>query len=80
MVRGRQGRKHTDTAGRVRAARYKGLYARARNGELPHLRGARTEYETLASPDVIAPNGCSEDAVRVVVQCIERATESAPGA
>lgn len=53
----------------------KGLYARARDGELPHLPGARTEYETPTSPDVIAPNGAGDEAVSEVVHRIESATE-----
>ena len=49
----------------------KGLYARARNGELPHLPGARTEYETPTNPDVIAPNGCSDKAVSEIARLVE---------
>ncbi len=52
----------------------KGLYARARNGDLPHLPGARTEYETPTNPDVIAPNGCSDEAVSEVVRLVEAAS------
>ena len=49
----------------------KGLYARARSGELPHLPGARTQYEAPASPDLVAPNGCNERTVSDVVQLIQ---------
>lgn len=58
----------------------KGLYARARNGELPHLPGARTDYEVPVNPDVIAPNGCSDEALSEIVQSVQGVIEARLGA
>jgi len=48
----------------------KGLYARARTGELTSLPGAEIDYETPANPDVIAQGGLSAGAVGEILRRI----------
>lgn len=53
----------------------KGLYAKASAGTLAHLPGVGSEYEPPLTPEVVAPHGAEEAAVRHVLRAIERAEE-----
>lgn len=48
----------------------KGLYARARAGDAPHLPGAGVVYEEPAAPEVIADGGYDDAAARNLVNWI----------
>jgi adenylylsulfate kinase len=49
----------------------KGLFARARAGELEQFPGVNVAYEEAVSPDVVAEGGLSKDAVDEIVKAIE---------
>lgn len=51
----------------------KGLYARARAGEAPHLPGMGAAYEPPASADVVADGGLDDRALTELLQQIEQA-------
>ncbi len=52
----------------------KGLYARARAGEIPDFTGISSPYETPVAPELRVPTGSAplEDCVAMVVDCLER--------
>lgn len=50
----------------------KGLYARARAGEVPMLPGVGTTYEAPRSPEVIASGGHDDAAVARLVHLLDR--------
>ncbi len=56
----------------------KGLYARARTGEIQGLPGADLDYEPPERPEVIASGGEDAQAVEQVVDCLDRLTRAGP--
>jgi len=50
----------------------KGLYARARAGELPTFPGIGSTYEPPAHPEVIAENGLDDAAATAIVGLVEQ--------
>ena len=53
----------------------KGLYQKARNGEIKDFPGVSAEYEKPAAPDVVAPGGVSDGAVAAVCFAVANARE-----
>lgn len=56
----------------------KGLYARARAGQAPHLPGVGAVYEPPSAPDVVADGGHDERALAELVAAVERARAAPP--
>lgn len=50
---------------------YKGLYARARRGEITALPGLGVPYEPPEHPDVIAEGGLDDDAVAAIARLVD---------
>jgi adenylylsulfate kinase len=53
----------------------KGLYARARKGEIRDFPGISAAYEEPTAPDVVAPGGLSDEAAAAVRLAIAEVTE-----